>query len=284
MSDKTGIQWTDATFNVWWGCTKVSPGCDHCYAERDAKRFAPNSVLWGEGSTRRLFGDKHWRAPLLWNDKAARAGKPYRVFCSSMADVFDKDGPDSERARLWALIEATPALTWQLLTKRVGNVLRMVPPTWRDGFPNNVHMGISVVNQEEAERDIPKLLAIAARVHFLSCEPLLGPIDLRLVRPAPLWAGDGPGAMCASFDRLGLHWIIVGGESGPYARPFHLEWAGDLVRQCKAAGVPVFVKQMGARAMVASSTGAPIRFLFSDRAGGEMHEWPVALRVRELLR
>lgn len=248
MGDKSKIEWTEATFNPWWGCTKISPGCDHCYAERDSKRFAPG--LWGVDGGRRLFGDAHWNQPFTWNARAQRAGKRMRVFCASMADVFDNHpAVTDERERLWRVIEETPMLDWQLLTKRVSNVAKMVPPTWMlAGFPPNVWMGISVVNQEEADRDVPKLLRLPVRVRWLSCEPLLGPIDLRSHLEGHCTLHDFAGGFCVQRDhpevqRLG--WVVVGGESGPKARPMHPEWARSLRDQCAAAGVPHLFKQWG---------------------------------------
>jgi protein gp37 len=231
MGKETAIEWTDHSFNPWWGCAKVSPGCDHCYAEAWAKRTG--TAVWGVDAPRRAFGDKHWNEPLKWQRAAVAAGKRARVFCASMADVFDKNAPAGARDRLWALIRATPDLDWQLLTKRIGNVARMLPADWGNGYAN-VWLGISVVNQDEADRDIPKLLATPANVRFLSCEPLLGPINFSKV----------PG-----FNRIGLSlygwWIISGGESGPKARPSHPDWHRSLRDQCAAAGVPFLFKQWG---------------------------------------
>ena len=272
MSDKTGIAWTDATFNPWWGCTKVSPGCDHCYAERDAASFSPGVVLWGVDSTRRKFGDKHWDAPVKWNRKAEATGKRMRVFCASMADVFDKDGPESERERLWALIAATPMLDWQLLTKRVGNVRRVAPWTY---WPRNVWLGISVVNQEEADRDIPKLKALPAHIRWLSIEPQLSRIDL--CETFGMWWNQTMQCFEASgqaFDRS-IDWVVVGGESGSRARPFDITWARSIRDQCKAAGVAFFMKQ----------TGTDHALLYErvqkNRAGADPAEWPEDIRVRE---
>lgn len=235
MGAKTGISWATSTFNPWWGCTKVSPGCDHCYAEGTARRWG---TQWGANAVRRTFGDKHWNEPLAWNAKAARSGQPWRVFVASMADVFDKDAPEGARERLWALIRATPALTWMVLTKRIGNATRMLPADWGDGYPN-VWLGATIVNQEEADRDIAKLAATPARVRFLSCEPLLGPIDLRRNLPAERmlrWYRPMVGM---------VDWIIVGGESGVSARPMNPAWATSLRDQCAAARVPFFFKQWG---------------------------------------
>lgn len=223
MGENSAIEWTDATFNPWWGCTRVSPACDNCYADTWARRLGMDD-LW-DGAKRRTFGAKHWAEPLKWNRAAERAGRRLRVFCASMADVFDKDAPGRERENLWELIEDTPHLDWLLLTKRIGNVRRMLPAP-----PPNVWLGISVINQEEADRDIPKLLGIPAAVRFLSCEPLLGPIDFPLpCQGSVFWSG--------------LHWIIVGGESGARARPMDEWWALRIQQQCAEAGVAFFMKQ-----------------------------------------
>jgi protein gp37 len=269
MSDKTAISWTDATFNPWWGCTKVSPACDHCYAERDAKRFASGRVLWGVGSERRMFGDAHWASPLKWaKTMPAKLGRRPRVFCASMADVFDKDAPAGERERLFKLIDDTPELDWLLLTKRIGNAVQMVVDAqlqiahdrgevWgpAGALPRNVWLGATVVNQEEADRDIPKLLATPARLHFLSIEPMLGPISLRRF----LGQGFGPAP----------GWVIVGGESGPGARPMHPDWARSLRDRCAAAGVPFHFKQWGewiARESVEDTRQDPTGSLHYERA------------------
>ncbi len=260
MSENSAISWTDATFNPWWGCTKVSPACDHCYAERDAKRFAPDRVLWGVGSVRRTFGDKHWDEPLRWaKSLPAKLGRRPRVFCASMADVFDKDAPDADRARLWRLIKDTPQLDWLLLTKRIGNAWKMLPPEWTHSLvprmPDNVWLGATVIDQAEADRDIPKLLDLPARVRFLSIEPMLGPVEIRGHRES---CGDcdpcigGHPEQCAVSSYFtgalhpdGIHWVIAGGESGPHARPAHPEWFRSLREQCAAAGVPFHFKQWG---------------------------------------
>ena len=225
MARDTSIEWTDHTFNPWWGCTKVSPACDHCYAEAWDKRTGGNH--WGSRADRRPFGDKHWDEPLRWDRAAAAAGTRRRVFCASMADVFDNAAPKGARDRLWYLIRSTPRLDWQLLTKRPQNVRKMLPSDWGDGYAN-VWLGTTTENQEEAERRVPHLISIEARVRFLSCEPLLGAIFL-------------------TRDWLNgkLHWIIAGGESGPKARPSNPDWFRSLRDQCAAAGLAFHFKQWG---------------------------------------
>lgn len=217
MGARSNIAWTHASFNPWWGCTKVSPGCDHCYAER----LAAPGVRWGVGARRREFGEAHWQAPLLWNARAAREGQRLRVFCASMADVFDTEAPAGARERLFKLIRQTQRLDWLLLTKRIGNAPRMLPADWGPGYPN-VWLGITVVNQLEADRDIDKLLRLPAAVRWVSMEPLLGPVRL-----------SGPG----------LDGIVVGGESGPYARPMQADWARALLADCRSYGIAFFMKQ-----------------------------------------
>lgn len=246
MGATTGITWTDATFNPWWGCTAVSPACDHCYAETQAARFG---TAWGVDAERRTFGDRHWNEPRRWNDRAAREGEIFRVFTASMADVFDKDAPEGARDRLWALIRETPALTWLVLTKRIGNAARMLPSDWDDGY-DNVQIGITAANQEELARDVPKLLRISARTRFLSLEPLLGPVDtLHQPSPGVSWdfltgefANDGAGIKQTTAK---VDWVIVGGESGRGARPMDLQWARAIRDRCRTARTAFFFKQIG---------------------------------------
>lgn len=259
MSENSNISWTDHTFNPWWGCVKVSDGCRECYAETFAKRVGQN--VWGPAATtsRRLFGDKHWQEPLRWNAAAEKAGVRARVFCASMADVFE-DHPEvgPHRDRLFALIEQTPWLDWLLLTKRPQNVASMVPVAWAAGFPSNVWMGTSAEHQAAADERIPYLLAIPAAVRFLSCEPLLGPIDLDpYVDPVGAYCCGGEPEHCRCLDGwprtedgsdyVSLDWVIAGGESGPKARAMHPDWARSLRDQCVAAGVAFHFKQWGGR-------------------------------------
>lgn len=265
MSEKTGIEWTDHTFNIAWGCMKVSPGCQHCYADTLSRRYGHD--VWGPAKTtgRRTFGEKHWRDPLKWNAAAERKGVQRRVFCSSMCDVFE-DHPtiDAERERLWPIIRATPNLDWQILTKRPERIAANLPADWGEGYPN-VWLGTSVESQEYADERIPHLVAIPAAVRFLSCEPLLGPLTFR-------WASWNPVINANHLDGLRqLHWLIIGGESGPGARPCGVEWIRTIIAECDEARVACFVKQLGARPDVVSIT----------KKGGDWTEWPGDLRVRE---
>lgn len=186
--------------------------------------------LWGTNSPRRFFGETHWKEPLRWNQEAASNRRRERVFCASMADVFERRADlNAERKRLWQLIEATPNLDWLLLTKRPQNIERLVP--WRNDWPANVWLGTSVENQTVAEKRLPFLLKNAAAVRFLSCEPLLGELDLT-----------------GWFNRRGfqsIDWIIAGGESGGSSRPMHPDWAISLLRQCQQFDVPFHFKQWG---------------------------------------
>lgn len=266
MGKESEISWTDATFNPIWGCIKVSPGCENCYAMTWANRYGFD--VWGPAKTtgRRTFGDRHWTEPLKWNREAERSGKRKRVFCSSMADVFE-DHPvyETERPRLWNLIEQTPMLDWLLLTKRPENIARMMPVRWGSDaevncfddsslMPPNIWLGTSVEDQRRADERIPELLNVPARVRFLSCEPLLGPVDLSR------WVFNrhkalskmiyGPAAMNPEqadsyIAKVGIHWIIAGGESGYGARPMHPSWARALRDQCQASGIAFHFKQWG---------------------------------------
>lgn len=243
MAENTKIEWAHHTFNPWEGCQKVGPGCDNCYAEARNARFAGGqAVNWGPGAPRRRTSAGNWAMPVKWNRQAQAAGIRYRVFCASLADVFDNEVDTAWRADLFALIQTTPHLDWLLLTKRIGNAKDMLPPSfYANAGPNsawpNVWVGATIVNQEEADRDIPKLLAVPARVRFLSMEPLLGPVDLHR-----FMVGDGHDA---PHFREPLDWVIVGGESGPNARPMHPDWARSLRDQCHAAGVAFLMKQWG---------------------------------------
>lgn len=224
MGEVTAISWTDHTFNPWWGCTRVSPGCDHCYAEAFDKRVGGSH--WGKGEPRRVFGEKHWNEPLRWNKAAEKAGKPAMVFCASMADVMDDEAPEGQRDRLWDLIDATPHLIWQLLTKRPQRYHRYLPEQFRH---KNVWLGTTCENQEMYDLRWP-ILSIAGKGELLwiSYEPAIGPVRIREHREKP-------------------EWIIFGGESGNRRRDCQRSWADVMLRDCRDLEIPFFVKQMSAR-------------------------------------
>ncbi|MBP0492847.1 DUF5131 family protein [Pararoseomonas indoligenes] len=255
MAEETGISWATSTFNPWIGCTKVSPGCDNCYAETLATTRL--GAEWGPRALRRRTSPGNWAKPRAWNRKAEKTGQPWRVFCSSLADVFDNRAPEGAREDLWELIRATPALTWMLLTKRPRNIPGMLPADWGDGWAH-VWLGTSVENQVEAERRIPALLDVPAALHFLSCEPLLAPVDLYRVAEGNGWIRDAlvgmrwhPGRTadvrqgCRSEGHRRIGWVIAGGESGNCARPLEAAWALTLRDQCDAVGIPFHFKQWG---------------------------------------
>jgi protein gp37 len=226
VAETSTIEWTHATWSPWEGCTKVSPGCDHCYAE-GMNRWLRKGENWGPGAPRRGYSDAHWEKPLRWNDKAKAEGRSLRVF-PSVCDPFDNEVDPAWRARFFALIAGTPHLTWLLLTKRIGNVAAMIeaPGMQKCGLPPNVWLGATIVNREEMLRDGPKLKAVCARVTFWSVEPMLGAL------------GQIPRDLLPS-------WVICGGESGHGARPMHPMWARDIRDQCWAAGIPFLFKQWG---------------------------------------
>jgi protein gp37 len=245
MAENSHIEWTDHTFNPWEGCQKVGPGCDNCYAEARDIRFT-GGAHWGPGAPRRRTSVANWLSPVKWNRDAAVTGTRPRVFCASLADVFDNAVDPAWRADLWRLTAATPHLDWLLLTKRPQNIINMLPDGWGDGWPN-VWLGCTVVNQAEADRDVPKLLSIPAAVRFLSVEPMLGPVDLRGRTTGTGGVDALTGWVGGLYGEYGpcINWVICGGESGPHARPMHPDWARSLRDQCKAAGVAFFFKQWG---------------------------------------
>lgn len=229
MAKNSKIEWTHHTFNPWWGCARVSPACKHCYAEAWAHRLGMD--LWSKDAPRRMLSDAYWRQPAAWNREARSAGRRARVFCASMADVFeDREDLTRTRERLWALIESTPNLDWLLLTKRPQHIAALAP--WRSEWPHNVWLGTTVETQRWAERRVPVLLQHAAIVRFLSCEPLLGPIDLTQ------WLEPN-----ATGRRV--NWVIAGGESGHRARVMNPQWARALRDQCIGHTVPFLFKQWG---------------------------------------
>lgn len=242
MAENSKIEWTDHTFNPWFGCTHVSPGCEHCYAEvLMDQRYG--RVEWGKGKARMRTSVANWRKPLAWNKTAAKNGIRARVFCSSLADVFDEEVSWEWRRDLFQLIDQCPSLDWLLLTKRPQRVIqemeialdRFTDP-WFDKHPN-VWIGTSVEDQRRADERIPHLLNVPALVRFLSCEPLLGPVDLSEMARC--------GRDSYGLRDGGIDWVICGGESGHGARPMHPDWARSLRDQCQAAGVAFHFKQWG---------------------------------------
>lgn len=290
MALNTLIEWADHTHNQWEGCTPVGPGCDHCYAEARNKRFgAGTATNWGSGATRRRMSQEtrdkpkgwnnirygecsacQWRGPRSEAHVGAAPGEVCpscnardsivatraRVFCSSLSDVFDNEVPAQWQSDIWTLIDQTQNLEWMLLTKRVGNVRRMVPPQWLapGGWPKNVRIGATIVNQKEANRDLVKLLALPAP-NFVSMEPLLGNVNLLAVTTR---CGQTFNALSdeasIGFNGRKIDWVIAGGESGHLARPSHVEWLRSLRDQCLAMDCRFMLKQWGAHAPATNLT------------------------------
>lgn len=265
MSDKTRIEWTDATWNPVTGCTKVSEGCDHCYAETIAHRFA-GTAAYPNGFDVTLRPER-LDQPLRWR-------RPRRIFVNSMSDLFHKDVPDEYIARVFAVMALAPQHTFQVLTKRPGRMRSLFTSVdfWRtvgyicddagnpDVAPDRLHpapnvwLGVSVENQKWADVRIPQLLVTPAAVRFLSCEPMLAPVTLDLIRYFDADCSGCSGIQSPAHDKScgnepgehwGIDWVIVGGESGPHARPMHPDWARSLRDQCVAAGVAFHFKQWG---------------------------------------
>ncbi|GGD43064.1 DUF5131 family protein [Aureimonas glaciei] len=244
MAEQTAIEWADSTFNPWMGCTKVSPACDHCYAETLMDK-RQGKVKWGPHGERVRTVESNWQNPRRWQRQAAaffaEHGRRRRVFCASLADVFDNKAPAGARDDLWTLIRETPDLDWLLLTKRPQNIAKMLPAFWPE-IARHVWLGASTENQEEADRRLPLLLAVDPRpaVFFASAEPLLGPIDFRGWLTVA-WDGD----IRRTRPAPRLRWVIAGGESGPGARPTPPEWYREIRNQCAAAGIAFLFKQWG---------------------------------------
>lgn len=282
MSENSKIEWTDHTFNPWEGCQKVSPGCDHCYAEARNARFAGGTAInWGPGAPRRRTSAANWRKPVQWNSqhfvecqechwrgsqignvngvpvcpnpKCAsfdlKRARP-RVFCASLADVFDNQVPDAWREDLFELIRTTPNLDWLLLTKRPQNIVRMVRSHGAVAgngtryLPDNIWLGTTAEDQARADQNIPALLRtigdLGTRVTFLSVEPMLGPVIVFSEITGELLHTSGN-----DLEPGWINWVICGGESGHGARPMHPDWARSLRDQCSDASVPFLFKQWG---------------------------------------
>jgi len=293
MAENSKIEWTDHTFNPWIGCSKVHEGCRHCYAEHDFD-LRRGKAKWGVNGTRVVTSNANWAKPYRWNKAAEQCGVRAKVFCASLADVFEDwqgamtchktgeglavnanghvwptgwpsfgDGDDcgvrpftmnDARRRLFDMIDSTPWLDWLLLTKRPENVVRMWPGAYHRP---NVWLGTSISDQASANKQIPHLLQCRdlCPVLGVSAEPLLGPVRLDNVTQRLSSGGYVGGSVLGNSDGTmfsprgasgrGIDWVIVGGESGPHARPMHPDWARSLRDQCHAAGVPFFFKQWG---------------------------------------
>jgi len=232
MAENSHISWTDHTHNEWIGCTKVSAGCDNCYAEREQDlRFG--RARWGKGNQRYRTSESNRRKPFAWNRKAAAEGRRYKVFTASLSDVFDEEVADQWRDDLFETIRATPNLDWLVLTKRMAKMVRYVR-AHVDEMPPNIWFGGSVEDQDAANRRIPELLKLRSLpwrkqpILWLSVEPLIGPVDIN-----------------DHLQRGLIDWVIVGGESGPQARTMSKEWARQLRDDCITAGVAFHFKQWG---------------------------------------
>ncbi len=249
MGTTTGISWTDHTFNPWIGCTKVSQGCKLCYAETQNKRYNWTSG-WGKGAPRRRTSPANWRKPIQWAKQAVADGVTRRVFCASLADVFDPEVPQEWRNDAWAVISETGkigGLEWLILTKRPENIARMFPAEWLQNPPDFIRLGVTGEDQENFNIRTYYLNTLWHGKNFISIEPMLGGIRLGVSK---------------------CDWIICGGESGAGCRPMELELARDMRDQCRAAGIPFFFKQLGG---------------FPDKRHNPA-EWPEDLRVQEFPR
>ncbi len=269
---RTLIEWAHYTVNFWWGCTKVSPACEHCYAEVISKIFGKGRATWGRRGQRWLQWEGATKKLAKIVRAAKREGVRPRVFVNSMSDTFEDNALlDVTRCMALVALADTPEVDVLLLTKRPENVRKMVPPAWLENWPAHIWIGTTVENQATADERIPELLRVPAAVRFLSCEPLLGPVDLsRCLGPwlgcahylaAPTEQDRKEGrTSCARYENAsgqcradfcvfgyigGIDWVICGGESGGGARPMHPDWARSLRDQCAAAGVPFFFKQWG---------------------------------------
>ena len=255
MGKNTSISWATDTFNSVWGCEKVSPACDHCYAETFAKRIGLD--IWGKDKPRRFFGEKHWNEPRKWNAEAVRTGVRRRIFVNSMSDTFEnRRDLDPVREQLWELIEELTYCDFLLLTKRPELMVQLTPKRWIGGWPANAWALTTAENQRRLDERLPSLLCVPARVRGLSIEPMLGPIVIpELCLPA-------------------IQWVIVGGESGHGARRMDPEWARALLAQCRGADVAYHFKQKGE--VLSRELGC------KDKAGKNPAEWPAEFRVQEV--
>jgi protein gp37 len=319
------IEWTDRTWNPVRGCSRISEGCRNCYAERMASRFALFPPKDGMTAMRGPFygyaekGRWTGRVELIPDklDEPLRWREPKRVFVNSTSDLFHEALPDGAIGRVFSVMEQSQQHTFQVLTKRPARMLGLLSEweSWNVRTPRNVWLGVSVEDQRTADERIPLLLQTPAAVRFVSYEPALGPVDFTDHLDEQGYETGGPQGWTTTGR--GLDWVIVGGESGPGARPCDVAWIRDVVRQCREAGVPVFVKQVGANIRTRNDSlstehdpdvstdwpepetgwgridedldgyrdgyqGAPIRIYLKHPKGGDPSEWPEDLRVREM--
>lgn len=285
MSSNTTIEWTNAVWNPTRGCSIVSPGCSRCYAMKQAHRFSHKTGPYA-GLTKMSKGGPVWTGevrtvPELL-DWPLRKKKPLRIFVNSMSDLFHEGVSDRFINGVFDVMALAHWHTFQILTKRPQRMrdYLLAPRRGLAVAPwPNIWLGVSVEDQARADERIPLLLQTPAAVHWISAEPLLGHVDLRVYMPNRLW-NDLP-----SWKQPELDWVVVGGESGPGARPFNIKWAQSLIAQCRAAGVPVFMKQIGSLP-ISKQHGVGIgtfdvAWPHQDRKGGDPAEWPEDLRVRE---
>lgn len=277
MGEQSKIQWTKNTWNPWHGCKKVSEGCKFCYMYRDKERY-------GQDPTTVMRSKTNFKAPLKWGD-------PTLIFTCSWSDWFIEEA-DAWRPEAWEIIRATSQHTYQILTKRPERILQCLPADWGDGYAN-VWLGVSAENQRAADERIPILNNVPAKVRFLSCEPLLGPVHLiklddeamTLIEPIVIKdAGrtvDTPDCPSEGYDNSypAIDWVIVGGESGndngKYRyRACEIEWIEKIVSECYNFDIPVFVKQLGTH--LAKTLG------LKDHHGGDIKEWPKHLQIRQM--
>jgi protein gp37 len=226
MGKNSKIEWTDHTFNPWYGCTKISPACDNCYAEAWSKRSG--LVQWGNNPRRRTK-EQRWKEPIKWNAEAQEFkrvnGHRPRVFCASLADVFDNQVDPLWRDDLFALIRRCDLLDWLVLTKRPQNITKMLPKDWGKGY-RNVWLGVTAEDQAHFNQRWQYLQNIPGGIKFISYEPALGPLHLPKHDPLPAW-------------------LISGGESGPGSRPINAQWVRDIIAECRQRGIAPFHKQWG---------------------------------------
>lgn len=291
MAETTGIAWTKSTVNFWIGCTKLSPACDGCYAEH-ATPSRTMRVEWGAGKPRHRTAPQTWNQIDRWNKQAPDsefAGRKgfWPVFVDSLSDFFDNEVPELWRELAWAKMRDNANLTFLIVTKRIGNAARMLPPDWGDGF-RNVWILITASDQKELDRDLPKLLMLPAAVRGLSIEPQLGPISLRWLAAWPERAdgrhAEHPSGITSHLNGARrLDWVICGGESDQPehpAREFCLEWALTLAEQCEEAGVPFFMKQLGHKCTFGYPEGRKRPPGITSK-GENPDEWPAPLQRRE---